>query len=379
MRVPLLDLKAQLHTLGDELKAAVMQVIDSTAFIMGPAIEQLETAVAKYSGTKSAIAVSSGTDALLVSLMALDVGQGDLVITSPYSFFATAGVVARLGAKPVLVDIDRRTYNMSPEALEQWFVNNPQDVSKVKAIMPVHLFGQCADMDPIMAIADQRGIPVIEDAAQAIGSRYPSKSGVKFAGTMGKVACFSFFPSKNLGGIGDGGMVATNDEQLAEKIRLLRNHGSKPKYYHSMIGGNFRLDTIQAAALLVKLPHLNTWHQQRAEHAQYYDETLKVSGLQTPYIAYRREYHIYNQYVIQVPDRREDLRKFLTSREIGSEVYYPVSFHEQQCFRYLGYNRGDFPNSEFAAAHSLAIPVYPELTTEMQDYVVSQIREFYGN
>jgi dTDP-4-amino-4,6-dideoxygalactose transaminase len=379
VNVPLLDIKAQLTPLQDEIMQSISEVVDSCRFIMGPKITELEEKVADYVGAKHGVGVSSGTDALLAALMALDVGHGDIVVSTPYSFFATVGVVARLGAQPVFVDIDPETYNIDPDALEIWFKENSDKVGRVKAIIPVHLYGQCAPMERILTLAEQYGIPVIEDAAQAIGSAFPTSTGVKRAGSMGRMGCFSFFPSKNLGAMGDGGMVTTNDSALAAKLAMLRNHGSEPKYYHSIIGGNFRLDAMQAAVLLVKLPHLNTWHQMRQENAHYYDELLAgVSGITTPKIAWAREHHIYNQYVISVPEKRDELRNFLQGKGIGSEVYYPVPFHEQECFQYLGYKLGDFPNSEYAARHTLALPIYSELTREMQDYVVSQLKEFYA-
>lgn len=377
MRVPLLDLKAQLATIREELEAAVLEVVESTQYILGPKIAELETKVANYCETRFAVGVSSGTDALLIALMALDIQPDDIVITTPYSFFATAGVIARLQARPVFIDIDARTFNLDPDQLQDWFMKNHAQVKKVKAIIPVHLYGQCADMDAILKIADQYQIPVVEDAAQAIGARYPSNNGIKKAGSIGKMGCFSFFPSKNLGAIGDGGMVTTNDSALAEKLVKLRNHGSHPKYYHSMIGGNFRLDTIQAAVLLVKLPHLEKWHAARQNNAAFYDQAFANSKIKTPYIAYQREYHIYNQYVIMVPEKRDALRQNLVENEIGHEVYYPVPFHLQECFRDLGYQRGDFPNSEYAAEHSLALPIYPELTDEMKAYVAEKVIKFY--
>ncbi|HQE94971.1 MAG TPA: DegT/DnrJ/EryC1/StrS family aminotransferase [Candidatus Marinimicrobia bacterium] len=377
MKVPLLDLKAQLTTIRSEMLNAITAVLDSTQYIMGPPVADLEEKIADYCGVQFAVGVSSGTDALLVALMALDVKPGDLVITTPYSFFATAGVIARLGARPVFIDIDPRTFNLDPNQLHDWFIKNSRQIKKVKAIIPVHLYGQCADLDPILEIAGKYDIPVIEDAAQAIGASYPSKNGIKKAGSMGKMGCFSFFPTKNLGGIGDGGMVITNDSALAEKITKLRNHGSHQKYYHSLIGGNFRLDTIQAAALLVKLPHLESWHLARQKHAEYYDKAFNDSMIKAPYVAYQRSYHIYNQYVILVPDKRNELRQYLADNEIGSEIYYPVPFHLQECFKYLGYNCGDFPHSEYAANHSLALPIYPELTEDMQAYVVEKVLKFY--
>ena len=374
MNVPLLDLSAQLRTIEKEVKAAVDEVIDSTRYIMGPKVVELEERIAEYVGARFATGVSSGTDALLISLMALDVGPGDIVVTTPFSFFATAGVIARLGATPAFVDIDPDTYNLSPVALRKWFERERGKIDKVKAIIPVHLYGQCADMDPILEISGEFDIPVVEDAAQAIGARYPSKNGELKAGSMGTLGCFSFFPSKNLGAMGDGGMVVTNDPGLDEKLKKLRNHGAKPKYYHALIGGNFRLDPIQAAVLLVKLPHLETWHKMRQKNAAHYDENLAADAeIKKPVIAYNREYHIYNQYVISVPDRRDELRNFLKDNDIGTEVYYPVPFHEQECFEYLGYKTGDFPCCEHAATHAVALPIYPELTTEMLKYVADKL------
>jgi len=373
----MLDLSAQLEMIERDVKDAVNGVIDSSRYIMGPKVVELEERIAEYVGARYATGVSSGTDALLISLMALDVGSGDIVITTPFSFFATAGVIARLGAIPAFVDIDPNTYNLSPVALREWFERETGKIDKVKAIVPVHLYGQCADMDPILEIAGEFDIPVVEDAAQAIGARYPSRNGELKAGSMGTLGCFSFFPSKNLGAMGDGGMVVTNDPGLDEKLKKLRNHGAKPKYYHALIGGNFRLDPIQAAILLVKLPHLDTWHKMRQKNAARYDEDLNVGGIKKPSITYKREFHIYNQYVISVTEKRDELRKFLTENKIGTEIYYPVPFHEQECFQYLGYKSGDFPNSEYAAKHTIALPIYPELTIEMQDYVIEKIGEFY--
>jgi dTDP-4-amino-4,6-dideoxygalactose transaminase len=377
MRIPLLDLSAQLKTLEKEIKTAVNDVIDSTRYIMGPKVTELEERIAGYVGARHGVGVSSGTDALLVSLMALSVGPGDIVVTTPYSFFATAGVIARLSAVPVFVDIDPDTYNLDPSALRRWFQTETGRRDRVKAIIPVHLYGQCADMDPILDIAEEFGVPVIEDAAQAIGAGYPSRKGLRKAGTMGTVGCFSFFPSKNLGGIGDGGMVVTDDTELAGKLACLRNHGMDPKYYHRMVGGNFRLDPIQASVLLVKLPHLEKWHAMRRENAAYYDANLDIPGLKKPAVAYQRSHHIYNQYVVSLPERRNELREFLQANEIGHEVYYPVPFHEQECFAGLGYRHGDFPDSECAAEHTIALPIYPELTRDMQDYVIGKIARFY--
>jgi dTDP-4-amino-4,6-dideoxygalactose transaminase len=378
MHVPLLDLAAQLKPIEAEVKAAVHEVIESTRYILGPKVEELEQRIAAYVGARYGIGVSSGTDALLVALMALEVGTGDIVLTSAYSFFATAGAVARLGATPAFVDIDPQTYNLCPESLRKWFHTHRDQSSRVKAIIPVHLFGQCADMDPILALAQEHGSAVIEDAAQAIGARYPSAAGVRRAGAMGTLGCFSFFPSKNLGGIGDGGMVVTDNERLADRVRQLRNHGAKPKYHHALIGGNFRLDPVQAAVLLVKLPHLEQWHHLRQQHAQFYDAALRCPQVQTPVCRYEREYHIYNQYVIRVETDRNGLRDSLNQSHIGCEVYYPVPFHEQQCFAKLGYKVGDLPHSEHAARQTLALPIYPELTEPQQSYVVQKVGEFYA-
>lgn len=377
MKVPLLDLQVQLASIEDEVKNAVLGVIDSGRYIMGPEVEGLEDEIAAYVGAKAAVGVSSGTDALLVSLMALGVGPGDSVITTPYSFFATAGVIARLGATPVFVDIEPGTYNIDPAALNACFEEN-RAPGTVKAIIPVHLYGQCADMDPILDVAARNGVAVIEDAAQAIGASYPSAAGDKKAGSMGLAGCFSFFPSKNLGGMGDGGMVVTQDEAFGETLRKLRNHGAHPKYYHALIGGNFRLDALQAAVLRVKLRHLDDWHQARQANAAYYDAHLEVPGIATPALAYSRSAHIYNQYIIAIPEGRDALREFLLKHEIATEVYYPVPFHVQACFAYLDYRAGDFPNAEYAAAHTLALPIYPELTQDMQDHVIEKIGGFYA-
>lgn len=378
MQVPLLDLRPQLATLEDEIKAAVNDVIDSTQYIGGPRIAELEEAICKYTGSQHSIGVSSGTDALLVALMALDVGPGDIVVTTPFSFFASAGVVARLGATPAFVDIDADSYNMDPEALDSWFRSTSAPLDRVRAIMPIHLYGQCADLGPILETGAKYAIPVIEDAAQSLGSRYDLDGDYRHAGTMGTIGCFSFFPTKNLGCVGDGGMVITNDADLAEKIRRLKNHGASPKYYHAMIGGNFRLDPIQAAVLSVKLPHLENWHEGRRENARRYDRGLEDLKITTPAITWKREFHIYNQYVISVPERRDELRTFLAENGVASEIYYPVSFHEQQCFHYLGHTQGDFPRSEHASRHTLALPIYPELPTEAQNHVTETIRQFYA-
>jgi dTDP-4-amino-4,6-dideoxygalactose transaminase len=395
MRVPLLDLKAQLAPLREEILQAVVQVIDSTSYIMGPEIEQLEQHVAAYCGSRYALGVSSGTDALLVSLMALDVGPGDLVLTTPFTFFATVGSILRLGARPLFVDIDPGTYNINPDRMEELLAGRPDWRSRVKAVMPVHLFGQCADMNRINALAEGYGLPVLEDAAQAIGAVYPTSAaehpGWRRAGTMGLAGCFSFFPSKNLGGIGDGGMVVTDDERLFEKLRILRMHGMEPKYHHQLLGGNFRLDTVQAAVLDCKLPHLPAWHKARRRNAEFYNRLFENSGLidegriSVPAAAYQKQaaaetiepdYHIYNQYVIRADDR-DNLRAFLARHEIGTEIYYPVPLHKQECVAALGFNALSFVEAEKAAAETMALPIYPELTDAMLHYVVDRITAFY--
>ncbi|MCB0319511.1 MAG: DegT/DnrJ/EryC1/StrS family aminotransferase [Bdellovibrionales bacterium] len=379
MGVPLLDLQAQLSPIRNDILEALTEVLDSTRYIMGPKVTTLEEEVAQYCGARFGIGVSSGTDALLVALMAYDVKPGDIVLTSTYSFFATAGVVSRLGAEPAFVDIDPVTYNIDPQALSDWFESNRDKASRVKAIVPVHLYGQCADMNPILELASRHGIPVIEDAAQAIGAQYPITQGdIRSAGSMGEVGCFSFFPSKNLGCLGDGGMVVTSDQALADKISLLRNHGAKPKYYHAMVGGNFRLDPIQAAVLSVKLPYLDGWAAARRKNAEFYDAALKSLPLELPTPAWGREHHVYNQYVISVPERRDEFREFLNKKGIGNEVYYPVPFHLQQCFENLGYREGDFPKSEKAATHTVAIPIFAELTEKQMSEVVGAFQEYYG-
>jgi len=364
MKVPLLDLKAQYATIKEELRAAVDEVMENCSFILGPYVQKFEEAMAEYSQTKFAVGVASGTDALLLSLRACQVGPGDEVITTPYSFFATAGVISRLGATPVFVDIDASTYNINPDLIA------PKISTRTKAIMPVHLYGQCAEMDPIMALAEEHNIMVVEDAAQAIGAEYRGRK----AGNIGHLGCFSFFPSKNLGGLGDGGMVVTNDPQLSDLARILRVHGSKPKYYHSIVGYNSRLDSLQAAALQVKLNHLDEWTETRREHARTYDELLKDLPLVTPHAeTYNR--HIYNQYTIRV-DNRDGLQEHLKEKGVGLALYYPLPLHLQECYRDLNHHQGDFPESEKAAQETISLPVYPELTKEGQEYVVEKIAEF---
>lgn len=378
MHVPLLDLRAQLAPIEAEIKQAVLAVIDSTRYVMGPEVDSLEAEIAAYCGAGHAIGVTSGTDALLMALMALEVGPGDLVVTTPYSFFATAGVIARLHATPVFVDIDPATYNIDPAALAAWFAENPDPAERVKAIIPVHLYGQCADMDPILAIANQYDVPVIEDAAQAIGATYPGKDGVKKAGVMGAMGCYSFFPSKNLGCLGDGGMVVTGDPVLADKLRRLRNHGMEPKYYHDLIGGNFRIDALQAAVLRVKLKHLESWHQMRRDNGAYYDAHFTHPSVGLPALAHGREHHIYNQYIVRIPKDRDAAKDHLLKHDTGCDIYYPIALHRQACFHYLGYAEGLFPHAEQAARETLALPIYSELTEAMQDHVIETLEGFFG-
>jgi len=364
MQVPFLDLKAQYTTIKDEILAAISEVLETQVCIGGPKVSELEEKIAAISDCKFAVGSSSGTDAILNSLMSLDIGADDEVITTAFTFFATAGCVARTGAKPVFVDIDPRTYNIDPAQIEAVVTD------KTKAIIPVHLFGQMADMDSIMKIAGKYNLVVIEDAAQSITSTYKGKK----AGSIGTVGCFSFYPSKNLSGIGDGGMVVTNDEGLYERLVVMRNHGQNPKYYYKYVGGNFRLDHIQAAALLVKLPHLDEWSQARRRNAAYYNRKFAATPVTTPYVNPNCE-STYNLYVIRVSNR-DDLAAHLRKKNIGYEIYYPLPMHLQECFAYLGYKRGDFPQAEKAADEVIAIPVYPELTDKMKDYVVETIQSF---
>lgn len=378
MKVPLLDLKAQLGPIEGEVREAVLRVLSSTRYILGPEVESFESEVARFIGVRHAIGVSSGTDALLVSLMALGVGPEDLVVTTPYSFFATAGCIARVGARAVFIDIDPDTYNLCPTKLQAFLEREPELRERIRAILPVHLYGQCADMAEILELARRYEIPVIEDAAQAIGARIPFPERERGAGTLGSMGCFSFFPSKNLGAIGDAGLVVTDEDALAERLRILRVHGSRPKYTHGRIGGNFRIDAIQAAVLRVKLAHLEGWTEGRRERAAYYDAKLQVAGLAKPALRWQREHHIYNQYVIRVPDRRDELAETLAREQIGHAIYYPVPLHLQACFAEWGYREGDLPESERAARQTLALPVYPELTQLQQDRVVECIERFYG-
>jgi dTDP-4-amino-4,6-dideoxygalactose transaminase len=366
MNVPVLDLKAQYAVIKVEVDAAIAEVLQSQHFILGPKVDQCEKAIAAYSGCSHAIGVSSGSDALLACLMAENIGPGDEVITTPYTFFATAGAIARLGAVPIFVDIDPVTYNLDPSKIL------PKVTDKTRAIIPVHLYGQMADMDAVMRVANEHSLVVIEDAAQAIGAEYKGHR----AGSIGHYGCFSFFPSKNLGATGDGGMVVTNDAQRAEKLRCLRVHGSKPKYHHKIVGGNFRLDAIQAAVVSAKLPHLDAWTAARQRNAKRYDQLFGEAGLPITLPAVVADRHIFNQYVIRVP-ARDELQAHLQKKGIGTEVYYPVPMHLQECFTYLGHTAGAFPESERAAKETLALPIYPELTESQAEYVVESVRGFF--
>jgi dTDP-4-amino-4,6-dideoxygalactose transaminase len=388
MKVPLLDLKPQYQSLKGEIDAAIARVSESQAFILGPATRQLEADIAAYSGCKFGIGVSSGTDALLVALMALDIRAGDEVITSPYTFFATGGTIARTGARPAFVDIDPHTFNISTQAVYDFLtrdcearagqLTNKRTGGKVKALMPVHLYGQVAEMDALTMTARQFNLKIVEDAAQAIGAE--DDHGHR-ACSLGDVGCLSFFPTKNLGAFGDAGMCVTNDAELAKKLAMLRVHGMEPKYYHQLIGGNFRIDEIQSAVLAVKLKHLDDWSAARQRNARYYDVAIANTSLGsrvvTPPPAKRRARHIYNQYVIRAA-QRDELRKHLAQHEIGTEIYYPVPLHMQECFQYLGHAPEDFPESARAARETLALPIFPELTEAQLQYVVDTIVAFYG-
>jgi dTDP-4-amino-4,6-dideoxygalactose transaminase len=403
MKVPLLDLQPQAEFFRDQIIKEITEVIDSTRYILGPKVLKLEQEIAEYSGAVAAIGVSSGTDALVASLMALELQPGDQVLTTPYTFFATMGSIIRVGAVPIFADVDARTLNIDPAKAAEILESDAAGERKIKAIMPVHLFGQCADMSALMRLARQYDIPVIEDAAQAIGAEYPFVESViesvesendgevvwKKAGSMGLAGCFSLFPSKNLGGIGDGGIITTCDPDFAETLRCYRNHGAKPKYYHSKIGGNFRLDPLQATVLSVKLPYLEKWHQQRRKNSQQYRQLFAQAGLTEEQVALpeavyshapdadQHNIHIYNQFVIRT-SRRDALREYLQEKSIGCEVYYPVCLHQQKCLEALGsYNTQSFPIAEQASKESLALPIYPELSIEQQEYVVETIAGFF--
>lgn len=392
MRVPLLDLSEQYRTLAEPIRQQVDEVLRTQRFILGPKVEQFERATCDYTGARFAIGVSSGTDALLAVLMALRIGEGDAVITTAYSFFATAGCIARVGAAPLFVDIDPATFNISPSALANFLEAKCEQTSagamcgskKIRAIVPVHLFGLCCEMDEIRAIAQRHNVPIIEDAAQAIGAEYPGESGAEQAGTMGLAGCFSFYPSKNIGAAGDAGLIVANDEELAASLRIFRQHGMESQYFHHVVGGNFRLDEIQAAILSVKLPYLDEWSAARRCVANIYRqefEQVKLTDTITlPAEPFRnrqlKNHHIFHQYVIRAP-RRDQLREHLQKNEIGSAIYYPLGLHEQKCFEYLGYKHGDLPETERAAEETLALPIFPELTIEVQRFVVEKIAEFY--
>ena len=381
MKVPLLDLKAQYKSIKDDVMSEVTDVFDSQYFILGPKVEALESAVAEYSQTAYAVGVSSGSDALIIAMMSEGVKPGDEIITSPYTFFATGGAISRLGAKMVFVDIDPVTFNMDVSQLEE------KITEKTVGIVPVHLYGQMAEMNEIIKIANEKNLWVIEDAAQSIGASYKGRK----AGSMGDYGCFSFFPSKNLGGAGDGGMVVMQDKEKYESVVKLRNHGMEPKYYHALLGGNFRLDALQAAVLKVKLPLLDSWGERRRANAARYRELFFEAGLDgnqitTPFdksleCACSAENcgcsHIYNQFIIRC-EKRDALKDYLTEQGVGCDIYYPVPMHLQECFVHLGYRPGDFPESERAAAETLALPIYPELTDEHLQTVVNTIKAFYS-
>ena len=376
MKVPFFDLAVQFKSIEDEIKSALEEVFRSQQFIMGPQVQALEKTIAQYCRTQYAIGVASGSDALLLSLVALGIGPGDEVLLPPFTFFATAGSVSRLGATPVFVDIHQDTYNIDPSKIDE------KITPRTKAIIPVHLFGQCADMDPLLKIAKEKKLYVIEDAAQALGAEYKPKGALegRLAGQIGDLGCFSFYPTKNLGAFGDAGMVVTNNPDLAKKIQLLRVHGSQPKYFHKTIGINSRLDTLQAAILLVKFKYLEKWTIERQKKAERYRLLFKdllstVKGLTLPTIQYQNR-HIFHQYVIRVPER-DRLKIFLAEEGIGTDIYYPIPLHLQECYSFLKYHRGDLPNSEKASEEVLALPIYPELTENEQTMVADRIKAFY--
>lgn len=386
MQVPLLDLKPQYRALKAEIDAAIERVCDAQAFILGPAVKELEGAVAAYSGCRFGIGMSSGTDALLAALMALDIGAGDAVITTPYTFFATAGTISRVGALPLFVDIDPATFNLTGATVESFLrtdcerrggrVLHRRSGRTIKAVMPVHLYGQMVDMDPLLTVAREFQLRVIEDSAQAIGS---ADAQGRRACSRGDIGCLSFFPTKNLGAFGDAGMCVTNDPELAARLAMIRVHGMEPKYYHQLVGGNFRIDELQAAVLVIKLRHLDAWTRARQENACFYFGAFERAGLKeiVTLPAALPGRHIYNQFVIRAPNR-DALKAHLGQSGVGTEIYYPVPLHRQQCFADLGYLAGDFPESERAAAETLALPIFPELGREQLQYVVDCIARFYG-
>ncbi len=386
MQVPLLDLKGQYAPLRAKIEKAIREVCDEQRFVLGPRVAELEAKVAAYSQTQHGLGLSSGTDALLLALMALEIGAGDEVITTPFTFFATAGVIARLGARPFFCDIDPATFNLDPASVrtaieERCEVRGDRLVNKatggvIRALLPVHLYGQMADLDAFTAIARKYRLAVVEDAAQAIGAALADG---RRAGSVGDVGCLSFFPTKNLGAFGDAGMCVTNDNALHERMRILRVHGGEPKYYHAFIGGNFRLDELQAAVLVIKLEQLDEWTRARQANAAHYDELLRaadVGGVVQPSARVPGYRHIFNQYVIRTP-RRDELRAHLTANGVGTEIYYPLPLHAQRCFAYLEHELGDFPQAERAAAETLALPIYPELTAGQREYVIRQIAAFF--
>jgi dTDP-4-amino-4,6-dideoxygalactose transaminase len=395
MRVPLLDLSEQYQALAGPIRAQLDEILASQSFILGPKVTAFEEAIRGYCSTPNAVGVSSGTDALLAILMAMGVGPGDAVITSAYSFFATAGCIARVGATPIFIDIDPETYNISMPALEGYlagscrrgedgFLREPQG-GIVRAIVPVHLYGLCCEMDALHRIGERFQLEIIEDAAQAIGAEYPFEGGRAKAGAMGQIGYFSFYPTKNLGAAGDAGLVICRDDAFAERLRACRQHGMEPRYYHHFIGGNFRLDEMQAAILNVKLPFLDGWSAARRGVADFYREEFQRLGLTShlslPAEPYRNRgltnHHIYHQYVVRT-SRRDALREYLTRKEIGTAIYYPLGLHQQKCFAYLGHSAGDFPETERAARETLALPIYPELSREAQRYVAESIAEFFA-
>ncbi len=393
MHVPLLDLSAEYESLAAPIRSRIDEILSTQKFILGPNLESFEKAIIKFSGSRHAVGVSSGTDALLIAYMALGLGPDDAIVTTPYSFFATAGCVARLGATPLFVDIERSTYNLSPERLCEFFeaqcekradrtIHKPSGKT-IRAIVPVHLFGLCCEMEPILALAEQYSIPVIEDAAQALGAEYPLGSSVKQAGTMGDYGTFSFYPSKNLGAAGDAGLVTCQTEKQEQQLKALRQHGMEPRYFHHIIGGNFRLDEIQAAILDRKLPFLSEWSGQRREIADLYGKLFHAAGLTDllslpaePYRGKVNSHHIYHQYVIRTK-QRDALREFLGGRQIGTAVYYPLGLHQQPAFAYLGQGAGRYPETETAAAETLALPIFPALSSDAQSYVVDSIASFF--
>ena len=394
MRVRLLDLTEQYRALGGEIRAATDDVLSSQRFILGPKLAEFEKAIAEYCGAAHAVGVSSGTDALLTVLMALEIGLGDAVITTAYSFFATGGCIARIGATPVFIDIEPETYNISPRALRRYIEKFCHEVEgklvnengqTIVALVPAHLFGLCCNMHEMVDIAREHNLILIEDAAQAIGAQFPLENGPAKAGTIGDAGCFSFYPSKNLGAAGDAGLVVCRNEQFAERLRRCRHHGMGEQYRHDFVGGNFRLDELQAAILNVKLPHLDHWSAARRKAAQFYTTEFQRVGLEDkiklPVEPYTQtgltNHHIYHQYIIRCP-RRDDLREHLGKREIETAIYYPLALHEQPCFEYLGYKAGDFPEAELAARETLALPIYPEIPREAQQYVVNCIAEFFS-